>query len=99
MIFSRIFFTKIIGYKTGPVKIRGNSVRGTPIRPLTLQIVWPYFNALSSGGMVVNDWVSFVGQDTTATEISVIESIFRLNDQTPEQVTGGMRDALIEAMA
>ena len=52
-----------------------------------------------SGGMVVNDWVSFVGQDTTATEISVIESIFRLNDQTPEQVTGGMRDALIEAMA
>ena len=51
------------------------------------------------GGMVVNDWVSFVGQDTTATEISVIESIFRLNDQTPEQVTGGMRDALIEAMA
>lgn len=51
------------------------------------------------GGMVVNDWVSFVGQDTTATEISVVESIFRLNDQTPEQVTGGMRDALIEAMA
>ena len=49
--------------------------------------------------MVVNDWVSFVGQDTTATEISVVESIFRLNDQTPEQVTGGMRDALIEAMA
>merc|ERR1711962_366107 len=51
------------------------------------------------GGMVVNDWVSFVGQDTTATEISVIESIFRLNDQTPDKVTGGMRDALIDAMA
>merc|ERR1712063_98535 len=45
------------------------------------------------GGMVVNDWVSFVGQDTTATEISVIESVFRLNDQQPDKVTGQMRDA------
>jgi len=50
------------------------------------------------GGLVVNDWVSFVGQDTTATEISVIESIFQLNDQNPNQVVGGMRDALIDAM-
>ena len=47
---------------------------------------------------MVNDWVSFVGQDTTATEISVIESIFQLNDQNPNQVVGGMRDALIDAM-
>ena len=52
-----------------------------------------------SGGMVVNDWVSFVGQDTTATEISVIESVFRLNDQQPDQVTGQMRDALLDDMA
>ena len=51
------------------------------------------------GGMVVNDWVSFVGQDTTATEISVIESVFRLNDQQPDQVTGQMRDALLDDMA
>ena len=48
---------------------------------------------------MVNDWVSFVGQDTTATEISVIESIFRLNDQTPDQVTGQLRDGLIDEMA
>jgi len=51
------------------------------------------------GGMVVNDWVSFVGQDTTATEISVIESVFRLNDQQPDKVTGEMRDALLDDMA
>ena len=51
------------------------------------------------GGMVVNDWVSFVGQDTTATEISVIESVFRLNDQQPDRVTGEMRDALLDDMA
>lgn len=31
------------------------------------------------GGMVVNDWTSFVGMATTSTEISVIESIFKLN--------------------
>lgn len=57
------------------------------------------FFIMISGGMVVNDWVSFVGQDTTATEISVIESVFRLNDQQPDQVTGQMRDALLDDMA
>lgn len=30
-------------------------------------------------GLVVNDWCSFVGLDTTATEISVIEAAFSVS--------------------
>lgn len=41
-------------------------------------------------GMVVNDWLSVVGNDTTAPELSVIESIFGLTTEAPE------KDLLIE---
>lgn len=52
-----------------------------------------------AAGMVVNDWISFVGMNTTATEISVIESVFKLNQAQPSTVTTKLRASLIEEMS
>ena len=54
---------------------------------------------LIGAGLVVNDWSCFCGFDTTSTEISVIENIFKLTDHHgPNKIQTSMRMSLIESM-
>lgn len=48
-------------------------------------------------GVVVNDWCAFAGLHTTATELQVVESIFRLSDG--QQKMEDLRSTLVESYA
>jgi translation initiation factor 6 len=49
-------------------------------------------------GMVANDWAAVVGFTTTATEMAVVENIFKLQSAQPLNIVNQMRASLIDSL-
>ncbi|ESQ51034.1 hypothetical protein EUTSA_v10022946mg [Eutrema salsugineum] len=49
-----------------------------------------------SAGMTVNDWTASCSSDTTGTELSVIDNIFKRREAQPSSIVDEMRKSLID---
>ena len=49
-------------------------------------------------GMVANDMNAFCGMDTTATELSVVDAIFKLGDKNEDVFASENRKALFDEL-
>ena len=51
------------------------------------------------GGLVANDWTAFVGQETTSTELSVIDAIFKLTSAGKSIFAAENKGVLIDTLS